>query len=528
MNDTVMASRGMVTSPHHLASSAGLDVLKEGGNALEAAVAMAATLAVVYPHMTSMGGDSFWLVSDPAGEVYGIDACGAAAQSATLDLYRSQGHDCVPWRGPLAANTAAGTLSGWEMALASAKGRLPLSRLLRDAIWHAENGVPVTSSGADIAEKKDAELRDIEGYAEVFRPAGRPLTVGDVLHQPALAATLKHIAQHGLRDAYEGKLAACIASDLGRAGSPVSAEDLRMHLARRCQALSVRVREAQLYNMPPPTQGASSLLILALFDRLEAAEVDSFDHIHGIVEATKLAFRTARQSLLGDPAYMAASPQLLLSSAAELNVLAAEIDPAIARPWPDPTQAGDTTWFGAIDAEGRVVSAIQSTYFEFGSGIVLPESGIIWQNRGSGFTLQDRGWNALRPGRKPFHTLNPAIAKFPDGRVMAYGTMGGEGQPQTQAAIFSRYARYGVPLGDAVSAPRWLLGRTWGEQSVTLKLEDRFDPSLYPALRVVGHDVELLAPYTSTMGHAGALVRKESGMLEGAGDPRSDGGVAAW
>lgn len=528
MNQTISASRGMVTSPHHLASTAGLEVLKDGGTAREATVAMAATLAVVYPHMTSIGGDSFWLICEPSGEVYGIDACGAAARSATLDLYRAQGHQTIPWRGPLAANTVAGTLSGWEMALAAGDSHLPLSRILRDAVWHAENGVPVTPGGAEIAARKDAELKGIPGYADVFRPGGLPLAENAVLRQPALAATLKQIAQQGFRDAYEGRLAASIAADLTRAGSPVSADDLQAHTAQRCVPLTAQVSEGQLFNMPPPTQGATSLLILALFDRLEAREADGFDHVHGLVEATKLAFRQARQTLLGDPAFMPASPQALLSSGSGLDTLAAEIDRCSARPWPEATQGGDTTWFGAIDGEGRVVSAIQSTYFEFGSGLVLPETGIIWQNRGAGFVLAESGWNALRPGRKPFHTLNPALAKLPDGRVMAYGTMGGEGQPQTQAAIFSRYARYGVPLGDAVAAPRWLLGRTWGEESVTLKLEDRFDPSLYSALRAAGHDVELLAPYTSTMGHAGALVRNLAGRLDGAGDPRSDGGVAAW
>ena len=175
-----------------------------------------------------------------------------------------------------------------------------------------------------------------------------------------------------------------------------------------------------------------------------------------------------------------------------------------------------------------MVSAIQSTYFEFGSGLVLPLTGITWQNRGSSFRLAADGWNALRPGRKPFHTLNPALARFDDGRVMAYGTMGGEGQPQTQAALFSRYARFGVDLQQAISAPRWLLGRTWGENSTTLKLEDGFDDKLYTDLAAAGHDVERVGPLTAMMGHAGAIVRHGDGRLDGATDPRSDGQVAAW
>ena len=195
----------------------------------------------------------------------------------------------------------------------------------------------------------------------------------------------------------------------------------------------------------------------------------------------------------------------------------------------DAVAARDTVWFGAVDGSGCAVSCIQSTYFEFGSGLVLPRTGITWQNRGASFRLGGGdGWNILAPGRKPFHTLNPALARFDDGRLMAYGTMGGEGQPQTQAALFSRYARFGVDLQQAISAPRWLLGRTWGENSTTLKLEDGFDDKLYTDLAAAGHDVERVGPLTAMMGHAGAIVRHGDGRLDGATDPRSDGQVAAW
>jgi gamma-glutamyltranspeptidase/glutathione hydrolase len=225
---------------------------------------------------------------------------------------------------------------------------------------------------------------------------------------------------------------------------------------------------------------------------------------------------------------MALDAQTLLDDASTLDAMVARVAPHRAAPWPHVPAFGDTTWFGAADARGQVVSCIQSTYFEFGSGLVLPSSGITWQNRGSSFRLAADGWNALRPGRKPFHTLNPALARFEDGRLMAYGTMGGEGQPQTQAAVFTRYARYGVPLQQAVSRPRWLLGRTWGEDSTSLKIESDFDAAVLEALSNAGHVVETVVPLSSTMGHAGALVRHLDGLLEGATDPRSDGAVAAW
>ncbi len=523
---TVSGRNGMVTAPHRLAAEAGLSVLRDGGDAVEATVAVAACLAVVYPHMTGIGGDGFWVIHEPDGAVHGIHGCGGAAGAASLDMY--VGLEAVPFRGPLAANTVAGTISGWAAALESSGGSLPLERLLRDAIAHAEAGVAVTAGHAAVADAKGPELRaQPGGYAATFEPEGRPLSEGDVLRQPVLAGTLRRLCEEGLESFYTGALAADVAADLAELGSPVSAEDLAAHKAFRPEPLTVRIGGTQLWNSAAPTQGAASLLILALFDRLGAGTADGFDHVHGLAEATKQAF-LLRDKHMGDPAFEAFDWQALLDDPAALDAMAARIDPARALPWPQPPQWGDTCWFGAADGEGRVVSAIQSTYFEFGSGLVLPNTGITWQNRGSSFRLAEGGWNALRPGRKPFHTLNPALARFDDGRVMAYGTMGGEGQPQTQAALFTRYARYDADLQEAISAPRWLLGRTWGDQSTTLKLEDGFAPELYAALAAAGHAVERVGPLTAMMGHAGAIVRHADGRLDGATDPRSDGGVAAW
>jgi gamma-glutamyltranspeptidase/glutathione hydrolase len=518
--------RGMVTAPHHLASQAGLDVLRRGGTAAEACVAVAATLAVVYPHMNSIGGDSFWLIAEPDGRTHTIDACGAAAARADLSLYG--GRDTIAWRGPLAANTVAGTISGWQAALESSGSGMALEVLLADAIAHAERGVPITRGGAEIARDKSAELRIQPGsYARIFEPNGPPLAEGDILRQTALAETLRLLARDGLDGFYTGALGRAIAEDLAALGSPVAADDLARHKATRPAPLTVRIAGAALYNMTPPTQGLASLLILALFDRLKAADAGGFAHVHGLVEATKQAF-LIRDADVGDPAYMTMDPQALLDDPAALDALAARIDPGRALSWPRPSAEGDTVWFAAADARGQVVSCIQSTYFEFGSGLVLPRTGIVWQNRGASFCLAEDGWNALKPGRKPFHTLNPALARFDDGRVMAYGTMGGEGQPQTQAAIFSRYAKYGVPLQQAVTAPRWLLGRTWGAASTSLKLEARFSPELVAALQAAGHQIEMLDEFSSVVGHAGAIVRHPSGRIDGATDPRSDGGVAAF
>jgi len=267
-------------------------------------------------------------------------------------------------------------------------------------------------------------------------------------------------------------------------------------------------------------------MILAIFERLNIKQAETFEYLHGIVEATKQAF-LVRDRIVGDPALMVQKAEDYLKPEM-LDQLASNVSPVRALPWPVPANPGDTVWLGAIDKDGIAVSFIQSIYFEFGSGCVLENSGIVWQNRGSSFLLEGNGPRALKPGRKPFHTLNPAMALFKDGRRMVYGNMGGEGQPQSQSAIFSRYAMYGQELQAAITAPRWLLGKTWGDATVTLKLESRFDPRVVQAMRDAGHDIEMLADFTSTMGHGGAVVRHSDGMFEGATDPRSDGAAMGF
>jgi gamma-glutamyltranspeptidase/glutathione hydrolase len=527
MIHTLKALGGMQVAPHHLAAQAGRDVLRDGGNAVEAMVAAAAAIAVVYPHMNAIGGDGFWLIHEPGKPVVAIDACGPAAALASRDFYA--GLSAIPSRGPTAALTVAGTIDGWAKALEVAApwgSALPLSRLLADGIRHAQNGVAVTTSQSALTRQKLEGLKDAPGFAHTFLVNGQPPEPGHVLKQPALARTLTALAERGLDDFYRGELGARIGAALERSGSPLRASDLAAYRAQLVEPLGVRLDDSTVYNLPPPTQGLAALMILGLFERLGVSEGEGFAHIHGLVESTKRAFRV-RERVVTDSGRVPADPRGFLQPGS-LSTLAATIDRQRALPWPDPAAPGDTIWMGAIDAQGRAVSFIQSVYWEFGSGTVLEDTGICWQNRGTSFSLDPKALNTLEPGRKPFHTLNPSLAVFDDGRVMPYGTMGGEGQPQTQAAVFTRYARFGQPLQQAVSAPRWLLGRTWGDESTTLKLESRFDPALVDALRAAGHAVEVLPEaFSDTMGHAGALVRHPNGVIEGAADPRSDGSVAA-
>jgi len=521
---------GMVTAPHHLAAQAGLSVLRDGGNAVEAMVAAAAAIAVVYPHMNSIGGDGFWLIAEPGRDPVAVRACGASAALATPQFYADHGDAAIPTRGPRAALTAAGAVGGWARALAVAApwGKpLPLTRLLAEARHHARQGVPVTRSQVALTASKWAECAQVSGFAETFAPRGLPV-LNDVIANARLGDTLEQLGRAGLDDFYRGDLARSMAADLESVGSPVRLADLQACRAEVVPALSVAVSAGRIFNQPPPTQGVSSLAILGIFDRLGVTEAEGFEHLHGLVESTKQAFLW-RNAHVGDPALMAvrgADPQAFLSDAS-LAARAARIDTRRAAPWPQPTLPGDTIWMGTADASGRVCSYIQSIYWEFGSGVVLAGSGVNWQNRGASFTLGP-GPNQLGPGRLPFHTLNPAMARLRDGRTLAYGTMGGEGQPQTQAAVFSRHVLFGQNMQAAVSAPRWLLGRTWGEESTNLKVESRVEPAVIARLRAAGHDVQVVGAYEDMMGHAGAVQVHPGGVIEGATDPRADGVCAGF
>jgi len=528
--ETARATRGMATAPHHLASQSGLAVLREGGNAIEAMLAMAATIAVVYPQANAIGGDGFWLIAPPVGAPIAIEGAGRAAPD--IAHYQALGLDTIPFRGPEAANTVPGAVAGWALAYETARGQggtMAWERLLADAIFYALNGMPVTEAQHRETVGHLDELKEVPGFAEAFLDAaGAPPLPGSILKQPALAETLAAIASSGPDDFYRGTLARRIAADLESVGCPVTQADLAQQRAYRVDPLSLEISAGTVFNMPPPTQGLASLLILGLFDRLDwrAMTPGSFEHVHALVEATKATF-LVRDREVGDPDTMQNSPDAYLN-AGWLDEAAAAIDPNAARPWSRTGEPGDTVWMGAIDSNGLAVSYIQSIYWEFGSGVVLPETGVLWQNRGASFSLDPASVRALAPGRRPFHTLNPALARLNDGSTLVYGCMGGDGQPQFQAALFTRAAMFGAPLQAAVTAPRWLLGRGWGEDSTSLKLEGRFPPDVVQRLAAVGHEIEITADITDLMGHAGAIRRAPDGTLSGAADPRSDGAAAGY
>ncbi len=515
----------MMTAPHHLATKTGSDILKNGGNAVEAMIASAAMISVVYPHMNSMGGDNFWLISDKNKNVHAIDSCGPASNNANVEFYKNQGFSSIPSRGPLSALTVPGAVAGWKLAydfsIKNLGGKIPISRLLLDAEQAAKEGIAVTNTLRNNLKSKLNQLVNVIGFKDVYLKNGKIPNVGDRLIIPNLSNTFSCLIKNGLEDFYSGEVFSKIISDLNNLGSPLNSDDFKSYKATFVDPLELKIKDAKLFNLPPPTQGLASILILGVLDELSITCKNNDELIHNIVEITKAVFKI-RDEYISDPRYMSSNVSEFLTKNF-IKKLAKEINFEKVAPWPASSPGGDTVWLGATDTYGNTVSFIQSIYWEFGSGLVLPNTGITMQNRGISFSLDPKSHNHLLPARKPFHTIQPALAHFDDGRVMSYGTMGGEGQPQTQAAIFYRYNVQNLNLQNAINKPRWLLGKTWGEETTSLKIEERFSADTFDKLISMGHIVEKVGAFEEIMGHAGALVSYPSGLKEGGYDLRSDG-----
>lgn len=536
------ASRGMVATPHSLASSAGLAALQRGGSAVDAAIAANAVLCVVYPHMAGLGGDGFWLIAGQnTGGVQALNASGPSARAATMERYREGGRTEIPSRGPLAALTVPGAVDGWRQAH-ERFGRLEWADLFEGAIHYARDGIPVSRSLADWLVADLPILRDYPETARIFLPEGDPQREGERIVQADLARSFEALAGEGARAFYEGEIAKRICAALEPQGSPLRAEDFAEYRAEWVEPISTTYRGYQIAQMPPNTQGFAALQILNL---LEGFDVRSWgegtaDYYHHIVEAVKVAFAD-RDEWLTDPRHVDIPLDRLLGMSyaderrslihPERALAAGGIEPGIrfggnARRQPP---GGDTVYFCVVDDDGLFVSNIQSIYHDFGSAVVGGDTGIILQNRGSFFSLDDDHPNRLEPGKRSFHTIIPAMMLRDGKPVMAYGTMGGEGQPQSQAAMVTRIVDFGYDLQQAIEAPRWLMGRTWGMESSDLWLESRIGDQISRELLRRGQPVKTVEAWSGTMGHAQAIrLNPEGGFLEGAADPRGDGSAAGW
>lgn len=538
-----IAANGMVTSSNYLATQAGVDVLRNGGNAVDAAIAVASTMAVVYPQMNTIGGDNFWLIYNAkTGDVRALNASGRAGEKATIEHYRSRGYDKIPSRGYQAANTVPGAVSGWDAAYQYAAKNmghsLPWKALLQSAIGYAQNGVPVTPSlnywATVNVDPSDITFRDLQRFPEFKRifltSDDTAYPVGSLLKQTDLAHTLTIIANKGASAFYTGEIAQHIVADLQAHDGMLTLKDFADHRADWVEPLHVDYRGYTAWNLPPNTQGMASLEILNILNNMDvkAQGEGTANYYHLMVEATKQSFAD-RDKYLTDPEFSPIPLKQLLSSehgkeqAARIDMQHAQVN---IKPL-DPK--GDTVWFGIVDKEGNAVSLIQSIYHDFGSGIVPKGTGVLLQNRGSFFSLDPTNVNHLEPHKRTFHTLNPALLTHDGKPYLVYGTMGGEGQPQTQAAIVTRIVDFGMSPQDAINAPRWLHGRTWGASSNDMKIEGRVDPSVIETLKERGHPIKVVDGYTDTMGHAGAiLIDQKTGMKYGATDPRGDGQAAGY
>ena len=534
----MFAPLGMVSTSHGLASAAGLQVLRRGGSAVDAAIAANAVLCVVYPHMAGLGGDGFWLVHDPgAGKVEAIDACGPAAHLASRDYYRDLGvTDSIPSRGPLAALTVPGAVDGWRLAH-ERYGKLEWRDLFADAVRYARDGFPVGRSLSDWLVQDVPILQANEGAARIFLPHGAPARSGERLVQTDLADTFEALARNGARSGfYEGSTAEAICAGLGD-DAPLRPDDLAAYRAEWVEPLSVDYRGYEAYEFPPSTQGFAALEILNLIEGFDVAAWGdgTTDYYHHMAEAVKLAFAD-RDAWLADPRFLDIPLERFLSKDyaderralidAHTAMVMAEVEPGVAFDAAARREApgGDTCAFSVVDETGQAVSVIQSIFHDFGSAVIAGSSGVLMQNRGSFFSLDADHPNTVEPGKRPFHTLIPAML-LQDGRpYLVYGTMGGEGQPQTHAALVSRLVDFGYDVQQAIEAPRWLMGRTWGAASQDLWLEGRISDEVARELKRRGQPVQLMTDWNDNMGHAHAIrIDPEHGFLEGGADPRGDG-----
>lgn len=512
-----------IASPHHLASGAGQAVLAGGGNAVDAAVAANLVLAVVTPYHCGVGGDLLAIVWD--GRATGVMSVGAAPGGATVDAIRAAvaaghgGPDAslpgtagMPSFGALSV-TVPGAVAGWAHLL-ERWGTRSFAEVVAPALRLARDGFLVSPEAAAHVDGARRLLADQPGWDESYGQ----MTAGRRFVQPALARTLEAIAADGPDALYGGFLGEAVVATLRAHGSTMSLEDLAAHKVEEVTPLSGRFREVEVLELPPPTQGMTALTALGVVDALGAAtSADLAVHHH--IEAVRAAMAD-REDHLADPATMRTGPAALLAPD-RLRAIAASVDAERAAAWPPARPApGGTAYLCAADGEGLLVSLIQSNFRGFGSGVVVPGTGIGLHDRGAHFSLDPDDPNVIAPGKRPMHTLIPALATR-DGRPwLVFGTMGGDGQAQTHLQLLARLVDEGLDVQAALSAPRWVVDVADGSVAV----ESRMSAEAVDGLRRRGHAVELLAAYDHLAGHAHAIRVLDDGYAGGS-DPRSEGAI---
>ncbi|HLI27164.1 MAG TPA: gamma-glutamyltransferase [Chloroflexota bacterium] len=530
-----LGTHGVVATGHALATQAGLRVLQDGGNAIDAALAASAVLTVVRPQSCSIGGDLFALVHDGrSGEVVAVNASGPAPRAATVEWFRSRGHATIPEHG-VAAVEVPGLVDGWAL-LHERFATRPLAELLMPAIALAEEGFPVYPNLAAESARHAALLAQHPATAALFLPGGAPLRTGTRLVQRDLARMLRLIARQGRAAFYGGEIGERLGRYVQRSGGLLAPADLAEPCGAFREPLHVTYRGHTVYETPPVSQGfilLEELLIAEGFD-LAAMGHNRAPTIHHMVEAKKLAFAD-RLAYLGDPRYVPLPLETLLSPEHAARQRA-RIDPQRAARQPVAAldlrpRGGDTTYLCVVDADGNAASVIQSIYSAWGSGVVVPDTGILLNNRLFAFWLEDGHPNQLAPGKRTMHTLNAFLVKRGTELYMVGGTPGADDQVQTNFQVLVSIIDHGLDVQRALDATKWssrpgTLERDRGQPYV-LAVEPRLDREVVAALAALGHEIQLVPDFT--IGAHEAIVRDlATGVLMGGAAPTRDGLALGW
>ena len=517
------SNRGMVATSQPLAAQAGLDMLKKGGNAVDAAIATAACLTVVEPTSNGIGGDAFAIIWID-GELHGLNASGPAPEALSLEYFEKQGLKEMPTFGPIPI-TVPGVPAAWA-ALSERFGNLSLKTVLKPSIQYARNGFPITPATAYFWNKAyQNALTNYQGdifnpWFQTFAPEGRAPMAGEMWKSEGHAKTLEAIAKSEGRDFYEGELADKIDAFLTKHQGKLKKKDLEQYKVRWEKPVSVSYRGYDVWEIPPNGQGMIALQALAILQGMEPQPVENEEATHQIIEALKLAFVDGTTHI-ADPDHMKSSLEDLLSEE-YIQSRRKLIGKTAIMPEPGFPPRSGTVYMAAADGEGNMVSMIQSNYMGFGSGVVVPETGIALHNRGHNFSLDPRHPNCLAPGKRPYHTIIPGFLTK-DGQAMGpFGVMGGFMQPQGHLQLLTKIIDFKLNPQAALDAPRW----QWlGGKKI--EVEQNYPETLIQQLAERGHDISLQRERGS-FGRGQMILRNETGVLCGATEPRTDGYVAVW
>ena len=527
---TVLATNGMVATSQPLAAMAGLQTLMDGGNAVDAAITTAAALGVVEPNSTGVGGDLFALVwNEKEKSVRAINGSGRAPAASNIEELVSQGYRAMPGAGPYSV-AVPGTVHGWETLRAEC-GTMPLSRLLKPAIRYAEEGFPVSEVIAWQWQNFLPKLRSYPSGEEMLLN-GAPPKKGDLMRMPTLAATMRAIADEGCDAFYRGPVARKMASFVQEHGGWLTVEDLAAHTSDWDEPITTDYRGVTCWECPPNGQGIAALEALNIAEGFDIAAMgaQSPDAYHHLIEAMRLAFSDAYH-YVADPRVVDVPTEQLLSKdyAAQRRSLITRSRAMATAPYGQPYpenehRGGNTVYISVVDGQGNACSFINSIFSDFGSGMVVPGTGIILHNRAGLFSLDAAHPNALAPGKRPYHTIIPGLATKDDELLYCYGMMGAFMQPQGHLQLISNMVDHGMDPQQAVNALRFMVGND------QVLLEEGINPDTARELQSRGHKLGLMAGRSRvSIGGAQVISRDpHTGVLQGGTEPRKDGAVVGW